>query len=90
MPRSRDRAQPPAPAAQPPAPDDSAPQAAVVEAPTEAPPAKKKAKAANAKAPAVVRYKDDKGNTWVGRGKRPQWLRDALAAGRKIEEFAAK
>jgi DNA-binding protein H-NS len=24
----------------------------------------------------------------VGRGKRPQWLRDALAAGKKIEEFA--
>ena len=51
-------------------------------------PAAKKAKAV--KSPAVVRYKDDKGNTWVGRGKRPQWLRDALAAGRKIEEFAAK
>ena len=52
--------------------------------------AAKKAKAANAKAPAVVRYKDDKGNTWVGRGKRPQWLRDALAAGKKLEEFSAK
>ena len=45
---------------------------------------------AKAKGPVVVRYKDENGNTWVGRGKRPQWLRDALAAGRKIEEFAAK
>jgi DNA-binding protein H-NS len=46
--------------------------------------------AAKAKGPVVVRYKDDNGNTWVGRGKRPQWLREALAAGRKLEEFAAK
>lgn len=46
--------------------------------------------ATKAKGPVVVRYKDDNGNTWVGRGKRPQWLRDALAAGRKLEEFAAK
>jgi DNA-binding protein H-NS len=36
------------------------------------------------------KYRDEKGNTWAGRGKRPVWLRDALAAGRKIEEFAIK
>ena len=48
------------------------------------------AKAAGPRRPAVVRFKDENGNTWVGRGKRPQWLRDALAAGRKLEEFAAK
>jgi DNA-binding protein H-NS len=46
--------------------------------------------AAKAKGPAVVRYRDENGNTWVGRGKRPQWLRDALTAGRKLEEFAAQ
>jgi DNA-binding protein H-NS len=50
---------------------------------------KGKAKAPS-KAPAVVRYKDEAGNTWVGRGKRPQWLRDALAAGKKLEDFAVK
>ena len=50
----------------------------------------KKAKAPKAKAAAVIRFKDEQGNSWVGRGKRPQWLRDALAAGRKIEEFAVK
>jgi len=37
---------------------------------------------------AVAKYRDDQGRTWVGRGKRPQWLRDALAAGRKLEDFA--
>jgi DNA-binding protein H-NS len=46
--------------------------------------------AAKAKGPAVVRYRDENGNTWVGRGKRPQWLRDALTAGKKLEELAVK
>lgn len=50
----------------------------------------KAARGAAAKAPAVARYKDENGNSWVGRGKRPQWLRDALTAGRKLEEFAVK
>lgn len=36
------------------------------------------------------KYRDDKGNTWAGRGKRPIWLRDALASGRKLEDFAIK
>ena len=30
------------------------------------------------------------GNTWVGRGKRPQWLRDALAAGKQLSDFEIK
>jgi DNA-binding protein H-NS len=34
-----------------------------------------------------VKYADGTGNTWVGMGKRPQWLRDALAAGKSLEEF---
>lgn len=56
-------------------------------------PAKKARKTAGkskAKAPAgaVVRFRDEAGNSWVGRGKRPQWLRDALAAGKKMEDFA--
>lgn len=42
------------------------------------------------KAPPKPKYADDKGNTWVGRGKRPQWFRDALAAGKKPEELAVK
>ena len=32
-------------------------------------------------APKVVRYRDDQGNTWGGRGKRPKWIHDALSAG---------
>lgn len=35
-------------------------------------------------------YADAKGNTWGGRGKRPNWLREALANGAKLEDFAAK
>ena len=46
--------------------------------------------AANSKGPAVVRYRDENGNTWVGRGKRPQWLRDALVAGKTLEDLAVK
>lgn len=34
-----------------------------------------------------ITYSDGLGNTWGGWGKRPTWLRDALAAGRKLEDF---
>jgi DNA-binding protein H-NS len=58
------------------------------------PRAKKTGKAAStkgqpkAKRPAAVKFRDNAGNTWAGRGARPIWLREALAAGRKLEEFA--
>lgn len=39
---------------------------------------------------AVILYRDAQGNGWVGRGKRPQWLRDALIAGHELEEFRVK
>lgn len=32
-------------------------------------------------------YGDDQGNSWVGRGPRPRWLRDALAGGKALEDF---
>jgi DNA-binding protein H-NS len=35
-------------------------------------------------------YGDANGNTWGGRGPRPQWLRDALKAGAQLEDFAMK
>lgn len=35
-----------------------------------------------------AQFADDEGNTWVGRGPRPGWLKEALAAGRSLEEFA--
>src|SRR5512146_1982075 len=36
---------------------------------------------------AGFKYADALGNTWVGMGKRPQWLRDALASGKSLEDF---
>ena len=36
------------------------------------------------------KYRDENGNTWAGRGQRPIWLRNALATGRKIEDYAIK
>lgn len=37
-----------------------------------------------------AKYSDGNGNTWGGRGPRPRWLRDAIDAGRTLEEFAVK
>jgi len=36
----------------------------------------------------AAKYKDDQGNSWSGRGLKPKWLTAALAAGKKIEDFA--
>ena len=36
----------------------------------------------------AVKYRDNSGNTWVGRGARPVWLREKLKAGAKLEDFA--
>lgn len=44
-------------------------------------------KVAPASGPKAVRYRDQNGNTWSGRGPRPQWLKEALDAGRSINEF---
>ncbi|MBU6259528.1 MAG: H-NS histone family protein [Burkholderiales bacterium] len=40
-----------------------------------------------AKTARAVKYRNDSGGTWGGRGKRPQWLRDALNAGKALEDF---
>jgi DNA-binding protein H-NS len=37
---------------------------------------------------AGAKYSDGKGGEWVGRGPRPRWLREALAAGRSLDDFA--
>jgi len=49
---------------------------------------KRATKGSKSKSGRVVKYRDDQGNTWVGRGPRPQWLRDALATGRQLQDFA--
>lgn len=40
-----------------------------------------------AKADRPPKYADGSGNTWGGMGKRPAWIREALEAGRSLEEF---
>ena len=46
--------------------------------------------AAKRKASYVAKYIDGKGGQWVGQGKRPKWLSDALAAGKQLEDFLAE
>lgn len=46
-------------------------------------------KTAKLKSTSTAAYADGSGNTWGGRGPRPRWLREALAAGRSLDEFAA-
>ncbi|MGJ7531369.1 H-NS family nucleoid-associated regulatory protein [Variovorax sp. GB1P17] len=43
-------------------------------------------KVSGANAPA---YSDGLGNTWGGRGPRPQWLRTAIAEGKSLQDFAS-
>ena len=56
-------------------------------------PAAKKARAATKKAgkpraKVKPKYRDPQsGLTWAGRGKRPRWFADALAAGKKEKDF---
>ncbi|MBC7939828.1 MAG: H-NS histone family protein [Chitinophagaceae bacterium] len=50
-------------------------------------PGRKPGKAKSA-AVRVVKFRNDSGGTWGGRGKRPQWLRDALAGGKTLQDFA--
>ncbi|HJV62764.1 MAG TPA: H-NS histone family protein [Albitalea sp.] len=49
---------------------------------------RKSGKGGKAKLSAAAKYRDEAGNTWVGRGPRPRWLREALSAGKRLEDFA--
>jgi len=46
-----------------------------------------KARRAKKSAAGGTRYSDGAGGEWSGRGPRPRWLREALAAGRPLEDF---
>jgi DNA-binding protein H-NS len=35
----------------------------------------------------AVKYRDDKGNAWTGRGKTPRWIVEAESAGKSRESF---
>ena len=37
----------------------------------------------------VIKYRDEAGNAWTGRGKRPQWYLAALASGKTAEQLLA-
>ena len=42
-------------------------------------------------AAAAIKYRGPNGETWSGgRGRKPQWVTQALQQGRKLEEFAVK
>jgi len=49
---------------------------------------KSKAKASKKRA-SKVSYRDQTGNTWSGMGPRPRWLREALEAGKTLEQMTA-
>ncbi len=38
----------------------------------------------------MIRFRDEAGNSWTGRGKRPNWFKAAIAAGKKPEDLAVK
>ena len=46
-------------------------------------------KAAAKRGTAGAKYRDSSGNMWGGRGPRPRWLREALAGGKTLQDFAA-
>lgn len=37
---------------------------------------------------ANARYRSPDGQTWAGRGRKPKWVQDILAAGGNIEDYA--
>lgn len=43
-----------------------------------------------ARAKVAIKYRDDHGNTWTGRGKTPRWLANAEKAGANRETFLIK
>ena len=41
--------------------------------------------------PATIKYRGPKGETWGGgRGRKPQWVTNALKEGKSLEDFAVK
>ena len=45
---------------------------------------------AAAKPVRAVKFSNGSGGTWGGRGKRPDWLREALSQGKSLEDFLVK
>lgn len=49
-----------------------------------------KGKAAGKKPVRIIKFSDGQGNTWTGVGKRPNWFRNAVAAGKTPEDLLVK
>lgn len=49
---------------------------------------RKKASGGDGTRKAAVKYRDAAGNTWSGRGLQPRWLKEALASGKSLQDFA--
>jgi DNA-binding protein H-NS len=45
------------------------------------------AKKSSKRGPVAIKYRDDDGHTWTGRGIKPRWLSDALASGKSLDDF---
>jgi DNA-binding protein H-NS len=45
---------------------------------------------ATKKAASPAKFRDDAGHSWTGRGKRPNWFKTALAAGKTPEDLLVK
>lgn len=52
--------------------------------------AKRAGKPAAKKSAGAPKYRDDAGNTWTGHGKRPNWFKAALAAGKTAADLEIK
>lgn len=48
---------------------------------------KTKGKKAGKKAPLPAKFRDEAGNAWSGHGKRPNWYKAALEAGKTVEDL---
>ena len=48
----------------------------------------KKGKAGSPGKKAEIKYRDESGNGWSGRGLKPRWLAAEIASGKTLEDFA--
>ena len=60
------------------------------ESPTPVKRRRRRGAGAAAKPQRAVKFSNGSGGTWGGRGKRPQWLRDALNEGKSLSDFLVK
>lgn len=49
-----------------------------------------KARGAASHKAGAPKYRDEAGNTWTGHGKRPNWYKEAIAAGKSPEDLLIK